>query len=1204
MPPLLQLQITLAIVLSLVYLKPENVWLNDHVTDPGMSQDSGHVHVNTVIHNYLHIHNHGTDSSFAFSMTIPFNEVDNQSSKQNFGPLCSDKIISLKVFLNMTRKRFPSQLPKPSKSLLFLLLLIIARSNDIETNPGPSNDSTKYMCGTCDNTVTWEHKGIVCETCDQWYHIDCQNIHSNTYVLLDDSMVSWHCLICNHPNYSTCPYDLHGISASTNTFESLLHHSNVLENNDDISLSSPIPTCKPSHQSTPKQTKKTPSKSKIPLRILNINFQSIKRKQHLVKNIIESTKPDIITGTETWLEPEIKNNEVFPSTYKVYRRDRKGKQGGSVLIAVKDNFISVEVEDLSPDDKCEMIWAKVEIVGCRTLYVSSFYNHKTSDEQSLKWFDISVRRASQMKNAALLIGGDFNLPHWDWKNNILKPNSSHQKLHYFHGDTLDDLGLTQVVEQPTRKDNILDLFITNLPNQVSRTEIMPGISDHDIVFLEFNLTPKKVKQIQRNIPLYKKANWDTIKNEINNMNHKIQQEANIRTTNELWIIFKTSLNEIIMKHIPHKKLSSKLKNPWVTTKTRALMKKRDRLYRKMKKSGNVDLQCKYKKLKHHVQKELRHSYWNYIEDIVPPKENDNSLSNMKRFWSFVKSKKIDYSGISSLKDDGKILTDPKQKSNTLNKQFQSVFSDPVDITTSDFTNGKYMQDPNIYPDIQDINVTPQGIEKLLKKLDPSKACGPDEIRTRILKELAHEISPILCIIYQKSLDTGDVPNDWRTAHVSPIYKKGSKYNPENYRPISLTRICCKILEHVVVSSIMTHADTHNILYPLQHGFRRSRSCETQLLEFIDDISKNIENSAQTDILVMDFSKAFDKVSHNLLLHKLNHYGIKGKINRWIKNFLFSCIQAVLLEGVTSDYVPVLSGVPQGSVLGPSLFLFYINDIPVGLNSTIRLFADDTIAYLVVKSNHDCKTLQNDLDKLGIWENKWKMAFHPDKCNVLSISKSKNPIKYDYKLHGQTLKHVNKAKYLGVTVQSDLKWNTHVNNITQKANKTLGFLKRNLNINSTSVKEQAYKSLIRPTLEYACSVWDPYFTEDINKIEKIQRRAARYVTGRSNNTSSVSDMLNTLQWRKLADRRTDARLTMMFKIVHNKVAISKDDRLIPLLRFSRNMHTLSFQIPSCRTQIRQNSFFPRTIKNWNHLPLDTVMSESVNSFKAAVSTLSH
>ena len=209
---------------------------------------------------------------------------------------------------------------------------------------------------------------------------------------------------------------------------------------------------------------------------------------------------------------------------------------------------------------------------------------------------------------------------------------------------------------------------------------------------------------------------------------------------------------------------------------------------------------------------------------------------------------------------------------------------------------------------------------------------------------------------------------------------------------------------------------------------------------------------------------------------------------------------------------ILEG-PQGSILRPSLFLYYINDIPIGLDSTIRLFADDTIAYLVIKSNSDALTLQRDLDKLSQWEQLWKMAFHPDKCYVLTISRNKTPVKFKYCLHGHVLESVDQAKYMGVTISDDLKWESHIN-ICGKANMTLGFLRRNLNIGSTSVKEQAYKSLVRPSLEYACSVWDPHLKSDINKIEMVQRRAARYLTNRQRNTSSVGDMLQHLKWHSL------------------------------------------------------------------------------------------
>ena len=180
-----------------------------------------------------------------------------------------------------------------------------------------------------------------------------------------------------------------------------------------------------------------------------------------------------------------------------------------------------------------------------------------------------------------------------------------------------------------------------------------------------------------------------------------------------------------------------------------------------------------------------------------------------------------------------------------------------------------------YPSAEELTITKNGLLKLLIKINPNKAAGHDNIRPRLLKELAKEIAPILTLIFQTSIETGDVPSDWRNANVSPVFKKGERYRAENYRPISLTCICCKLIEHIITSHIMNHADRHQILYPLQHGFRSKRSCETQLIEFVDDITKNMSAGKQTDVLIMDFSKAFDKVGQSLLVHKLEHYGIRG-----------------------------------------------------------------------------------------------------------------------------------------------------------------------------------------------------------------------------------------------------------------------------------------------------------------------------------------
>ena len=227
---------------------------------------------------------------------------------------------------------------------------------------------------------------------------------------------------------------------------------------------------------------------------------------------------------------------------------------------------------------------------------------------------------------------------------------------------------------------------------------------------------------------------------------------------------------------------------------------------------------------------------------------------------------------------------------------------------------------------------------------------------------------------------------------------------------------------------------------------------------------------------------------------------------------------MVLDGERSYSAPVVSGVPQGSVLGPSLFLFYINDIPCGLTSKVRLFADDTVVYLAVTSKEGAATLQNDLTKLERWEKRWQMQFHPGKCQVLTITRKRKPLISPYILHGQVLEQVSSAKYLGITFTSDMRWNKHISNITTKANQILGFLRRNVQVSSSRLKTTAYTTLVRPLVEYSPTVWDPHTQENIKRVEMVQRRAARYVTKRYHNTSSVTNMLQELGWTTLEERR--------------------------------------------------------------------------------------
>ena len=431
-------------------------------------------------------------------------------------------------------------------------------------------------------------------------------------------------------------------------------------------------------------------------------------------------------------------------------------------------------------------------------------------------------------------------------------------------------------------------------------------------------------------------------------------------------------------------------------------------------------------------------------------------------------------------------------------------------------------------------------------------------------------------------------------------KKGERYNAANYRPVSLTCICSKLLEHIVTKHLVSHLEENNILYNLQHGFRSKRSTESQLLAFTQDILSNLKSGKQTHVIIMDFAKAFDKVSHWRLAIKLKNYGVTGQVHKWIVDFLHQSSQRVVCKGDHSKRAPVHSGVPQGSVIGPILFLIYINDLLEEVNATVRLFADDTIMYMAMSGPGDSTSLQQDLDRLAAWEERWKMEFHPQKCSVLPITRSLSPQVNKYQLHGHTLKTETDSKYLGITINNKLSWNNHIDNTCTKANSSIGFLRRNFQISQEHIKTNVYNTLVRPQVEYAAAVWDPYTGENIHKLEMVQRRAARYVCNNYIQMASVTGMLQKLGWRSLEQRRADIRLVFLFKSISGLVAVDLSDQLVRQTRPSRHCNSMAYHIPVETKTYTQKSFLPRTLNQWNRLPEAIVQSASLDAFKEGVS----
>ena len=610
-----------------------------------------------------------------------------------------------------------------------------------------------------------------------------------------------------------------------------------------------------------------------------MNCQSIKNKKAELHTIIDSAKPDIILGNESWLTPEIKNSEIFPDSFDAVRKDRASDAHGGVFIAFKRDLLCTETPEL--DTNCEIVWCKLNIIGCRTLYLGSFYRPPDKiDNEYLEEFNSSLSRIMSNRNAHVLVGGDFNCGDIEWSHmqvphGVQKRQSQHQLL-----DIIGEHCLTQVVNIPTRNDKTLDLLFTNAPSPVNRVKGMPpiGKADHDIVYVEYDIKAKRIKQASRKIYLYKRADMVGLKDHMAQFKDAyLSEDHSHMSVNDMWVKFKTGFVEAVERFIPSKMTKTKYSVPWIDATIKRLVKKRHKLYLRARKSKDPDVKIHYKRFRAHVQKVLRDAYWKYVSNIFTF-ENDSSdpdtpkPEKIKKFWSFVKSLKKDAYGITSLRENGILKTDSKEKANICNRQFQSAFtreddSDPPSKGASPFSS------------MGDITVDPKGVTKLLDGLNVHKASGPDGLNARVLKECSNEISPILALIYNESLARGEVPDEWRQANVSPVFKKGEKYDAANYRPVSLTCICCKTLEHILVSNINKHLALDGILADCQHGFGSQRSCETQLVKFVHDIISNLDGAVnrghkQTDLIIMDFAKAFDKVPHRRLLHNWNIMGLE------------------------------------------------------------------------------------------------------------------------------------------------------------------------------------------------------------------------------------------------------------------------------------------------------------------------------------------
>ena len=845
-----------------------------------------------------------------------------------------------------------------------------------------------------------------------------------------------------------------------------------------------------------------------------------------------------------------------------------------------------------------------------------------SFEKLLKFIQNYLNNVSTDENQCdIFITGDFNFPNIQWP--ISENLSPKQKLCSSASLLLrfmEENFLTQYIDKPTRENNILELFMTNNCNLVSHVDSIDSyLSDHNIVKVNttYNLLKPQViaqPKVQfhsfRNLNL-KKANFSDISKQLKEINWK--ELKDLCTPDEFPELFRLTLLQVTMLHSPCKTAPSKKTNPFV--RARYILRRRKRKVRAQVNAmvnntptNNAEITNKLRKLRLEMYN-LNEAIKDSVHEEEKSKESSavkNIKDNPKFFYSYAKKKNKLKSTVGPLFNTlGELTHDPEEMSNILQNQYASVFSDPDSKQKK-----RHKIEFKLKSILTNFEFTTKDLEKAIDEIDQNSSCGPNDIPALLLKNCKKELSHPLLLIWRDSLNHGYVPKIYKNQIITPVHKKASKADPENYRPISLTSHVIKIFERVVRVHIVKHLEKNQIICPNQHGFQKFKSCLTQLLPHLDHIFQNLLNNMDTEVIYLDYAKAFDKVDHQLLLQKLYDYGIRGKLLMWLHSYLTNRWQTVVVNGQHSYKAKVKSGVPQGTVLGPVLFIIYLNDLQSCIKHSITSsFADDTRLKKSINTIDDCQLLQEDLASAIKWSEEANMALHQSKFELLAHNTDNSKLLQELPFTKDISKYITSdgssiypkdaVKDLGLIITPDLSWSTHIAKITEDSRKMASWILSVFYERTAEVLLPLYKSIVRSRAEYLCPAWNPSKVEDIMKLESVQRTF----------TSRIREVRHLPYWERLKElnimslqrRRERYIIIHVFKI-YNQLAPND----LQMSFYYNERRGVCCNIPPIVKSSKQKyqsqydaSFRVTGAKLWNLLPKAIKNKPTLESFKAAL-----
>lgn len=906
---------------------------------------------------------------------------------------------------------------------------------------------------------------------------------------------------------------------------------------------------------------------------------------------IAGNEPDVILLTEVIPKAQrtpISNALLALPNYEFYtsfdpdKLNLGGRGERGVAIYIRSNLRAALVSFPHAAFK-EHLLVRIQLHRQDYLVICCVYRSPSSDGfQSMTELRSLLSLIDNLKPSHFLLAGDFNFPQIDWVGEFSRATTGHPS--HLLLDLMHDFFLFQHIREATRSrlgemENTLDLVFTNEEGMLSNLEYRPGLGRSDHLSLRFRIRCYlSVGGTSRQKLDFGRADFPRL----NQMVSGADWGSRDLSTEDLYHHFRNTLSVITAECVPIMRSRPNRKNIYMTSAALRLKNRKNQLWRVFRSSGDIIDRGRFAHCAAKLRKLTRQLQRNHEHRLAL-----NAKENPKAFWKYVNSRLKTKSKVEDLRNpDGVLEASDEEKAMLLNSFFASVF------TVEDLSRIPPFDVRCAEPFLEDLEIHPQRVALKLASMKKNGSPGPDLVHARILFEARDTLAIPLAQLFRSSLDSGRVPQDWKLGSIVPIHKKGDKHSPGNYRPVSLTAIPCKVMESIIRDELLGHLTLHNLLSPEQHGFRPKRSCDSQMLEMLDDWSRAMEANHAIDAVYMDFRKAFDSVPHARLLHKLYAYGVRGKVLNWIRAFLTDRRQRVVVGASESDWLPVLSGVPQGSVLGPVLFLVYINDLPDHVKSNVKIFADDTKLYTRANDSVTREMLQGDIDSLLEWSARWQLPFNVEKCSVLHIGSTN--CNHVYTLSGAPLSSTGEERDLGVVMDSDLKFRQQAAIAVSKATRLLAVIRRSFaNLDQTTLP-RLYKAIVRPLVEYGNVSWGPFNRADQKLIERVQRRATRIVP--TLRQAHYTDRLRALRLPSLYYRRRRGDMLKIFQLLHGGI----DQDYAQFFHMDPNTrtrgHAWKLVKPNAVSRVRRNAFGCRAINDWNGLPPSVVGAQSLNEFK--------